>query len=109
MSEYTKWEGLWQSKPSVYRGKVIAKKDIPNYARLIVRYNRFYEKDSSKPRFVYCFANGEAADSISLELVECEDDEYCFTRRGLQDLINRVACAAGGDGEYGMHIVEDFV
>ena len=126
----TKWEGLWQQREAIYSGKVIKKADIPPYSRLIVRYNKYYEKDSNKPRFVYCFASGDAAKAITLEI---ERDEYvaigeledeleelrneleklqemrCFTDEQLQRLINEVACSAGGDGEYGMHIISDFV
>ena len=63
----TKWEGLWNNREGVYSGRVIKKADIPAYARLILRYNKYYEKDGNRPRFVYCFANGDAADAITLE------------------------------------------
>lgn len=61
----TKWEGLWQNREGVYSGYTIKKTDIPPYSKLIVRYNRFYEKGSNKPRFVYMFAQKAAADAIS--------------------------------------------
>ena len=68
MSEKTKWEGLWYQKEGVYAGKVIKKADIPKYAKLIVRYNKYYSKDSNKPKFVYCFANGDSANAITMEV-----------------------------------------
>lgn len=66
-SERTNWNGLWKNREGVYSGQTIAKKDIPPYSRLIIRYNKFYEKDSNLPRFVFCFANGEASKAITME------------------------------------------
>lgn len=75
MSESTKteWKGLWFKREGVYSGEVLKKSDIPPYARLILRYNKFYEKGSNRPKFVYCFANGDAADAITLKQ---ETEEY---------------------------------
>lgn len=56
----TKWKGLWaQERGGFYAGQVIAKKDIPKYTRIVLRYNKFYEKGGNRPRFVYCFADSE--------------------------------------------------
>ena len=56
----TKWEGLWeQERSSVYAGKVINKKEIPQYTRIVLRKNKYYEKDSGRPKYVYCFADSE--------------------------------------------------
>ena len=119
VNEKTKWYGLWNNREGVYSGQVIKKSDIPAYARIVLRYNKFYEKDSKRPRFVYCFANGDAANAITMEV---STDEYitlsegvemsemrCFTDDQLQRLINRVACEVGGRSEYGEHIISDFV
>ena len=49
----TKWMGLWsQNRQGFYAGQVIKKQDIPKYTRIVLRYNKFYEKDSNRPRFV---------------------------------------------------------
>ena len=123
MAEKSKWYGLWNNREGVYSGQVINKADIPSYSRLIVRYNKFYDKDSNKPRFVYCFANGDAAKAITIEVSKSDYIEFgeaievaeevsemrCFTDEQLQRLINLVACAAGGDREYGEHLISDFV
>ena len=118
-NEKTKWYGLWSQREAVYSGQVIRKADIPNHSRLIVRYNKFYEKDGNKPRFVYCFANGDAAKEITIEVskddyISLSDAEKmgemrCFTDSELQRLINNVACAVGGESEYGENIISDFV
>ena len=56
----TKWQGLWaQERQGFYAGQVIKKADIPKYTRIVLRYNKFYEKGSNRPRFVYCFADSE--------------------------------------------------
>ena len=54
----TKWQGLWrQDREGFYAGQVIKREDIPKHTRIILRYNKFYEKDGNRPRFVYCFAD----------------------------------------------------
>lgn len=118
-TERTKWEGLWQQREGVYSSKTIRKMDIPKYAKLIIRYNKYYEKGCNKPRFVYTFAQRESANAITLKI---EKDEYitlveaeelsnmrCFTDEQLQQLINGIACAVGGESEYGEWIIDDFV
>lgn len=111
----TQWLGLWKNRQGVYSGQVFKKADIPPYSRLIVRYNKFRDANSNRPAFVYCFASGDAADAITIEVTKSEyaslaeyEDMYCFTHPELQRLINLVAVAAGGDGEWGEHIVSDF-
>ena len=119
MAEKTQWLGLWRHRDGVYSGQVIKKSDIPAHARIIIRYNKYYDKDSSSPRFVYCFASGDAAKAITIEcskseyicMSEAEELQYmrCFTDEQLQQLINLVACETGGQGEYGEHIISDYV
>lgn len=56
----TKWKGLWaQDRQGFYAGSVFKKSDIPKYTRVVLRYNKFYEKGGNRPRFVYCFADSE--------------------------------------------------
>ena len=86
MSEKTEWKGLWKNREGIYSGQTIKKSDIPNYARLIVRYNKFYESDSNKPRFVYCFANGDSANAITIERTK---EEY-WDGQELVDLKEKV-------------------
>lgn len=83
MSEKTQWQGLWYQREGVYSGYVIKKADIPEKARLILRYNKYYDKDSNKPRFVYCFANGDSADAITMQV---EHEEYV----SLEDLTSKI-------------------
>lgn len=65
----TKWMGLWsQERRGVYAGQVIKKGDIPKYTRIILRYNKFYEKDSNRPRFVYCFADSEGFENNCVQI-----------------------------------------
>lgn len=69
----TKWLGLWaQERQGFYAGRVIKKAEIPKYTRLILRYNKFYEKEGNKPRFVYCFADSKGYESKCVP-VEHED------------------------------------
>ena len=68
MGKKSQWLGLWNNRSGVYSGQLINKKDIPTgkgeKVRLILRYNKFYEADTNRPRFVYCFADSEAQDDI---------------------------------------------
>lgn len=75
----TKWLGLWkQERQGFYAGQVIKKGEIPKYTRIVLRYNKYYDKDSSRPRFVYCFADSEgyASKCVPIELEESEDLPY---------------------------------
>lgn len=88
--EKTKWYGLWQNREGVYSGEVLAKREIPPYTRIVLRYNRFYERGKNKPRFVYCFASGDKAKAITVEKDEREETRYYLTDDMLQDIIYRV-------------------
>lgn len=120
----TKWEGLWEQKrQAFYAGKVIKKADIPKYTRIVLRYNKYYEKGSTKPRFIYCFADSEGYESkcVPVEMAErqpykedgiyyTEDGERLFTRDEARAIINGTV----SDVEYGIHdpydiLPEDFV
>ena len=74
----TKWMGLWaQERPAFYAGQVIKKADIPKYTRIVLRYNKYYEKNSNRPKFVYCFADAEGYESKCIPIEYDEDeDEY---------------------------------
>jgi len=78
----TSWEGLWFQRPGIYSGKTIKKSDIPAYSRLIIRFNKYWEKDSSRPKYVYCFAEGNAATAITLS-----KDEYVSAIQALENRI----------------------
>lgn len=118
----SKWLGLWaQERQGFYAGQVIKKGDIPKYTRIVLRYNKYYEKDSNRPRFVYCFADSEGYESKCVP-VEIEgkppyeedggyytgDGDRLYTEREVQDILNRCAYAIGGDAAYGMYLVSDF-
>lgn len=76
----TKWQGLWaQERAGFYAGKVIKKADIPKYTRIVLRYNKFYEKDGNRPRFVYCFADSDGYADKCVP-IEYEEAERLFTR-----------------------------
>lgn len=78
----TKWMGLWaQERPAFYAGQVIKKSDIPKYTRLILRFNKYYEKDSNRPKFVYCFADAEGYESKCVPLELDEDIDIDVARK----------------------------
>lgn len=85
-NERTEWQGLWKQREGIYSGKTIQKSDIPAYAKLIVRQNKFYKADSKRPRFVYLFASGDAADAITIEKT---NDEY-ITLTDAEEILEKV-------------------
>lgn len=120
----TKWQGLWaQERQGFYAGQVIKKTDIPKYTRLVMRYNKFYDKDSNRPRFVYCFADSEGYEDrcIQVELDNgkpYKDGETYYTEDGdrlyTKDEVRKIINGTVSDVEYGIHdpydiLPEDFV
>ena len=119
----TKWLGLWkQEKEGVYSGQVIKKADIPKYTRIVLRYNKYYDKDLNRPRFVYCFADSEGYEEMCVPIEADEDErpyeengEYytadgdrLYTESEVQEMLNKCAVYVGGDSEWGMHLVSDY-
>ena len=107
----TKWLGLWgQERQGFYAGQVIKKKDITAYTRLVLRYNKFYEKDSNKPRFVYCFADSEGYADKCIE-IEYEEDEEDGERLYTREEVEKVLHGAIRDVEDGYTdlVIEDYV
>lgn len=125
MSLKTEWEGLWKQRDGVYSSYVLKKEDIPPYSKLIVRHNKYYEKDSTKPRFVFCFANGDSEKAITLktekedfismiemlekikELEEQIDSMYTYEQ---VEQVKRGACIDGQNGyePYDL-LIEDYL
>lgn len=105
----SKWLGLWaQERQGFYAGQVIKKSEIPKFTRIVLRYNKYYEKDGNRPRFVYMFADSEGYESKCVP-IEYQEKDYTFTEEELQNLINHIACVIGGDKEYGEWFISDFI
>lgn len=108
-NEKTEWMGLWNNRQGVYSGQIIKKADIPNYARLIVRFNKFYEKDGNKPRFVYCFASGDAHKAVTMDSEEYREAraERVYTEEEVYRVIHGMQDYYGLP--YGNDLIEDFI
>ena len=103
----TKWLGLWkQERKGIYAGQVIKKSDIPKYTRIVLRQNKFYEKDSNRPRFVYCFADSEGYEAMCVP-VETKETERLYTKDEVYRIIH------GIEEEYGLswgnNLIEDYL
>lgn len=108
----TKWSGLWSQRQGVYASAVIKKADIPKHTRIIFRYNKYYEKDKNRPRFVFCFADSEGYEElcVPLEMQKpkpykdsngcywTEEGERLYTRADARAIINGTVA----DVEYGI-------
>ena len=131
----TKWEGIWYSaaKHGLYMSQPFKKteieqaiKNVGEYGRIILMNNKYWKKNTNRPRYVFSIVNAEGVERIqNMTLKHFEeyeddypfayrdqvesDDKYHFTAEELQNLINKIACEVGGDREYGEHIISDFI
>lgn len=119
------WMGIWRNEG--YNGYVSQTfsldvfKQFKGNVKFYLRKNRYYTKDSSRPYFVLCvkeckspvFNELRVKTDASYARIGHDDDEIVtgmvFSHSDIQSLINKVACAVGGDSEYGEHIVSDFM
>lgn len=69
MAEKTTWEGLWKRRSGVYCSRRFNIEEFPKHTSIVVRYNKFYDKNTSRPRFVFCFADKEAEKDLCDEIV----------------------------------------
>ena len=85
----TEWYGLWKNG-GVYSGYTIKKEDIPPYSKIVLRFNKFYKKDSGRPRFQYCFANGDAAYALTVELSDEEAETIGALKARIKELEEQI-------------------
>lgn len=117
----TKWQGLWaQERQGFYAGQVIKKGDIPKYTRIVLRYNKFYEKGSNRPKFVYCFADSDGYEDkcVPIEMSEKKpyvdggvyytgDGERLYTEAEVYQVIHGMQSYHGLS--YGDDLISDFI
>ena len=72
----TEWLGLWENeeKKDIYNSKSFKISDISIYTRIVMIRNRYYKKGSNRPKFVFCFADGEGQESIIHPEWQFDDD-----------------------------------
>lgn len=67
----SQYEGLWKSeRTGWYCSKPMTQADIkklPKKCRILMRYNKYYEKDSNKPNFIFAFADAEGMEAVTIE------------------------------------------
>lgn len=85
----TEWYGLWKNG-DVYSGYTMKKADIPPYSKIVLRFNKFYKKDSGRPRFQYCFANGDAAYALTVELSDEEAETIDALKARIKELEEQI-------------------
>ena len=113
--KHTSWRGLWwHPEYNGFSSEAINLADLRKFkgiVRLYVRKNKFFNNgENGRPNYNFCFRDANAEVFRTLE-VEDDDAEKTksFTYDQLQDLINRVACDAGGSGCYGEYLVTDYI
>ena len=117
----TGWHGLWWHPEwggfSSQGINLAQLREFKGNVRILVRKNKHFNGgENNRPNYVFCIKDSNSTYFSTMEVrdekyAEADDDDekYIFTKEELQDLINRVACTVGGDREYGMNIVEDFI
>ena len=103
----SKWLGLWaQKRQGIYAGSVIKKADIPAYTRVVLRYNKYYEKGGNRPRFVYCFADSKGYEDKCIP-VQAEKGTRLYTEEEVYKVIHGMQIYYGLP--YGEDLIEDFI
>ena len=110
----TNWGGLWfHSEYNGFSSEAINLAELRKFkgkVRLYVRKNKFFNNgENGRPNYCFCLKDADSETFWTPEIEEDEEHERTFTRSEVQEIINKVACYVGGDGEYGMHLVEDFI
>ena len=85
----TEWYGLWKNG-GVYSGYTMKKADSPPYSKIVLRFNKFYKKDSGRPRFQYCFANGDATRALTVELSDEEAETIAALKARIAELEEQI-------------------
>lgn len=114
----TKWLGLWwHPEYNGFSSEAINLADVRKFkgnVRLYVRKNKFYNNgENGRPNYNFCLRDANASTFRTLEIDEDYEENHeetrAFTYGQLQDLVNRVACDAGGSGCYGEYLVTDYI
>ena len=114
----TEWEGLWwHPECGAFYSKAFnlaSLKDFKGTVRLYVKKNKFFNNgQNGRPNYLFSLqdSKSEIVAEFEVEGIEEEDEEEerKFTYDEVQDIINKVACYIGGDGEYGEHLVSDYI
>ncbi len=119
-----KMQGLWAQRQGWYASKTISKKELldligdTEQIKLILRYNKFYEKERNRPRFVFSFASANAADEITEEvqfitegyIKEFDDGtEYVTVGEAIDYAREGVNSIKGGYGAYDVYCSSDLI
>lgn len=111
----TKWEGLWwHPENNSFFSASLSLADIRKFkgnVRLYVRKNKYFNGgENGRPNYLFCFKDSQSDNARELNIEGNDETEKkaSFTYDEMQDLINRVACCAGGESEYNEWLVSDF-
>ena len=104
MNYQDKYIGLWHGRKAWYVSKPLSVKKlkaIPDKMRLILRYNKYYESGTNRPKFIIAFVNADDATSF----VE-DTSEVDFSKKLFVPVDTAVDIARGllRDMEYGYSI-----
>lgn len=109
----TKWQGLWYHPESYsFSSTTLSLADIKKFkgkVRLIVKKNKFFEKDSSKPNYVFMLVD---SNNEKYSPWEVENEEKVYTEEELTSIIRGVIsdCESGNcDEHYCMNRIGEYL
>lgn len=128
----TNWMGLWwHPETNSFSSGAISLSELRKFkgqVRLYMRKNKYYNKgENGRPNYNFClkdanaevFHSFEVEDDVTRENTatydeatgewQTEQGNRLYTEDEVQNIINRCACYIGGDGEYGNHLVGDYI
>lgn len=78
--------------------------------RIRIIKNRYASKEKNTPTYIGYIGGEGITDSDIIKSIFCPDgDKALLSENDVQDIINAVAYAIGGDRDYGMWLVSDFM
>lgn len=98
----TNWLGLWYHKENyLYMSTALNLADLRKFKgniRLVVRKNRYYEKDTNRPNMIFCITDANSENPSRFEVIETgemidtqyrtSEGERLYTRDEVLDCIN---------------------
>jgi hypothetical protein len=84
--------GLWKSeRTGWYLSRAIKNDDIKHFKkgsplRIGLRYNKYYDADSNKPRFIFAFMDADSSNNTTLEFSRDWYEELISSIREIQEI-----------------------
>lgn len=96
----TNWQGLWyHDEYHGFSSAALSLAELRKFkgkVRLFVYKNKFYEKDSNRPNYVFRIMDADAEVFNTVEVEDMEEEERLYTEDEVQSILDRVGSSLGG-------------